>query len=530
MTREIQAVAAQFRRSPVGTVAAVFIVAIVAYNVSGFIVSENMVGMAFVAMIFAGGAAIVAILKNWRTGLYFFLAWLLFEDLSRKYLGNNMAIVFGKDALVAVVYLSFFLAYRRGEVRSFRPPFLVPLAVFFWFGLMQVFNPGSPSFVFGALGMKLYFYYMPLMFIGYSLMETEEDLRRFFKFSLVIAIIICGLGVAQSVLGHTFLNPAVLQEDIRGLSETYRVAPLSGAKLYRPNSVFVSTGRFGLYLIPAWLMSFGFAGYLILRRRSGGTFLLALVALATSTLGVVMAGSRATIVGTLVSAIVATAAFFWGAPWRNGDVLRVFRSLSRAAIVGALGLGLMIAFYPEAVASRLEFYSETLLPSGSQSQLIERAEEYPIRNFLDAFSYPRWDIGYGIGTTSLGIQYIVRILKIPKVNAAVESGYGTLVLELGIGGLILWLIMTTAIVVTAFKVVVKLRGMAWFPIAFIIMWFSFDLLFAQIFTGIDAYQDYLLNAHLWLLLGILFRLPDIPLSAQLNLHTADAGTAAREAT
>lgn len=515
----------QFRRSPILALGALVLVGLIIFTVSDYIVSENTIAIAYIAIIFAGAAAVVAILRNWRNGVYFFLAWLLFEDLARKYLGNNMALFFGKDALLIIVYISFYIEYRKRRVQSFRPPFLIPLAIFFWFGIMQVFNPGSPSFFFGMLGMKIYFLYIPLMFIGYSLLETEEDVRRFLKFCAVIALIIAGLGIVQAVLGHTFLNPAVLQEDIRDLSMNYREAPLSKAKLYRPNSVFVSTGRFGFYLIPAWLMSFGFAGYLIFRRRSRIIFLLALGALGTCSLGVVMAGSRAVIVGTLVSLVVAVAAFLWGAPRRRGEVARSLRFVPRLLIAAAIIMGLMIAFYPEAVASRLELYTETLLPSASSSQLIERGQEYPIRNFLGAFDYPRWDIGYGIGTFSLGIQYIARIMKISQVGAGTESGYGALVLELGVGGLILWLIMTTAIVVCASKIVLKLRGTAWFPIGFIILWFAFDLLFPQTFIGLAAYQDYLLNAHLWLLLGILFRLPDIPFSAKFNLNTANSGIA-----
>src|SRR5262245_574377 len=50
---------------------------------------------------------VVAILHNWRSGFYMFLVWLLFEDLARKYMGNNMAIYLGKDLLVGVVYISF---------------------------------------------------------------------------------------------------------------------------------------------------------------------------------------------------------------------------------------------------------------------------------------------------------------------------------------------------------------------------------------------------------------------------------------
>ena len=55
----------------------------------------------------------------------------MFEDLARKYRGNNMAITFGKVVLLCVVYLSFFLAYRRRETQHFRPPSLVPLLIFF---------------------------------------------------------------------------------------------------------------------------------------------------------------------------------------------------------------------------------------------------------------------------------------------------------------------------------------------------------------------------------------------------------------
>src|SRR5438445_242118 len=83
--------------------------------------------------------------------------------------------------------------------------------------------------IYGLLGMKLYFYYMPLIFVGYALVQTEQDVRRFFKFCLGIAIISGGLGIIQAVIGRSFLNPTVIQEDIRLLSESYRVAPISGA-------------------------------------------------------------------------------------------------------------------------------------------------------------------------------------------------------------------------------------------------------------------------------------------------------------
>ena len=89
---------------------------LLAYKLAGFILTNDVTSLAFATMAFTAGAIVVAILNNWRRGVYFFLGWLLFEDFARKYLGNNMAIYFAKDILpVAVVYLSFFAAYRRKE-------------------------------------------------------------------------------------------------------------------------------------------------------------------------------------------------------------------------------------------------------------------------------------------------------------------------------------------------------------------------------------------------------------------------------
>jgi hypothetical protein len=49
---------------------------------------------------------VVYILKDWRSGVLFFLIWLLFEDLARKFLGNSMAVFFVKDFLLGVAYSS----------------------------------------------------------------------------------------------------------------------------------------------------------------------------------------------------------------------------------------------------------------------------------------------------------------------------------------------------------------------------------------------------------------------------------------
>ena len=501
-----------FRRSPLVVIGFMILFVGAAYKSASYVIAGDMTGLAFVALALSGGAIAIAILQNWRNGLYFFLTWLLFEDFARKYLGNNMAIYFAKDILAAFVYLSFFLAYRRKEIKSFRPPFLVPILLFAWFGVLQVFNPASTHLVYGILGLKLFLYYVPLLFVGYALLNSEQELRRFFFVNMVLAAIIVSLGIAQAIIGHTFLNPQIIADDIRELSTLYRVAPISGATLYRPNSVFVSTGRFGNFLLVTWLMVFGFSGYLLLRHKRGRSLAFAVLALTVA--GLALCSSRGVVLWSSGSAVVGCAAFVWGAPWRQREVIRVLRTVQRTALSIVLGIVVLLATYPQALLSRVAFYTETLSPSSSASQLQNRTWDYPLQNFLGAFSYDRWPYGYGIGTTSLGVQYVARIFHAKPPVVGVESGFGALVVEMGIGGLILWFVMSFAILFSAWGVVKKLKGSPWFPLAFVIFWYAGLLLVPMTFAGMATYQDFVLNAYFWLLLGVLFRLPTLAVSAQ----------------
>src|SRR6266480_1302532 len=205
----------------------IFVVGLLgAYGVSEFLVANDWTGLGFIVIGIAGLALAVKILNNWRHGLYIFFGWLFVEDFARKHLGNNMMIYFAKDILVILVYLSFFLARRnRKEKAVFRPSFLVPLLILVWFAVGQVFNPGSSSVFYGILGLKLYFLYIPLMYLGYALMDSERDLRRFFMFNAFLILAVGSLGIAQAIIGPTFLNPTTIQENIRGLSTLYRTSP-----------------------------------------------------------------------------------------------------------------------------------------------------------------------------------------------------------------------------------------------------------------------------------------------------------------
>jgi hypothetical protein len=500
----------RFRVRPL-TVVIYVVGAVLAYQCAQYLINGNFVGLAYAGIVCVGAVIVIGILKNWRNGVYFFLSWLLFEDFIRKSLGNNMAIYFAKDFLALVVLISFVAAQRQIRERNFRPPFRVALWIFVWFGAIQVFNPASTSIWFGLMGFKIFFYYVPLLFVGYALLNSEEEFRRFFKVNIGLALVIMSLGIAQSILGQGFLNPSQPADDLRELSTLYRVSPLTGAIAYRPTSVFVSTSRYANFINVASLLVFGFGGYLLLRQKKGRV--LVFIAIAAAATAGFLTASRGTFLWTIINLIATSVAFIWGAPWKQGEALRVLRAVQRAALAVALGIVLLFITYPESLLSRLAIYQETLSPSSTGNELTHRTWSYPIRNFLGAFDYERWFWGYGIGTTALGGQYVARFFRVKPPVGGVESGYGTLVVEMGIGGLILWIAVSSAICISAWRVVKSLKGSPWFPVGFVLFWYSFVLLFPSTFAGIQSYEDYLLNAYLWLGLGLLFRLPTIALSS-----------------
>ncbi len=444
-------------------------------------------------------------LRDWRTGVMLLLVWLAFEDLPRKYLGNNLLIFFGKDLLAGAVYVSFLLQLAARRVQLFRASFLVPLSLFMGLGAVQVLNPHSPNLLYGIMGLKIYCYYVPLMFVGHALIRDHADLDRLLITMLSTALVVAALGLTQAVVGIEFLTPQDLAPELEALGRELRTAPISGLSFYRPTSVFVSEARFGSYMFLMFVLAVGTWAYTHLARRrwewlAGATVIF-------TAFGLFVHGSRAGVLYGTASAIAICCALF-------GTRLLDFasrRSLARqlgviSVVIGVAAAGYALAF-PVVVAARWAQYAETISPFSPASELFWRVWGYPWLNLKGAFAPPTWLVGQGIGVASLGVQYLAPIVGAPSSVIPVESGYGTLVLELGIGGPILWIAWSAVLVFAGVRAVRRLAGRSTLPIGVSILWFAFVLLFPLTFGALNAYQNYLYNALFWLLVGVLFRLP-----------------------
>src|ERR1051325_2388626 len=154
--------------------------------------------------------------------------------------------------------------------------------------------------------------------------------------------------------------------------------------------------------------------------------------------------------------------------------------------------------------------------------------DYPLNNFELTFDDPEWVIGHGIGTGSLSSQYVAKVLGVPNPanDFGVENGYGMLILELGIPGVMLWMIWAMAFTMAAAQTVLKLGQTATFPLGLSAALYCCLLLFPFTWGG-PAYQNYVSNAYFWMLAGLLFRLPGFETEsaidrAQEECQSADA--------
>lgn len=493
---------------------ALAIAALAAYECSELIVQGDPRTVFYAALAVGGIGAAVAILKSWRFGVYLFMVWIMVEDMVRKYLGNNMLIYFAKDLLMLTLCVSFLFSLRLRDKRSYKPPFLVTFLVFFAYCLIQVLNPASKSIFYGLMGLKLYFFYVPLLVVGYGLADSEDQVRRFFLFNSVLILVVATFGIVQSVLGPTFLNPQVIQEDIRGLSTLYRTSPLTGLVAYRPTSFFVSAGRFANFLLVSWCLALGFGGFLLMRKQRGR--LVGFLTVGAVAAAALMTASRGIFLWVLLTIAAAISAFLWGASWRPKQVARALRITVRTVVFVALAVTILAVLYPKELGARLAIYSETLSPYSPATELGFRSRDYPQQNFLAAFDYPRWPYGYGLGTASLGVQYVTRLMHAPPMGVGVENGYGQLLIEIGIVGLLLWILLAFRITISAWRAAKRLKGTPWFPLAFAIFWYIFLIAFPLSFYGFVAYQDFLLNAYFWLMLGILFRVSEFSFGSKFT--------------
>ena len=124
------------------------------------------------------------------------------------------------------------------------------------------------------------------------------------------------------------------------MGNLYKESPLTHQILSLPDSVFVSAGRYGLFLILMTIVMLGAVGYTALAASRSRNIILIVVGIVGA--AVLFNGARGPVMYSLGSALVLGAAFLWGAPWRQRQAHRSLKAVRRGVIMAALGDWLLL--------------------------------------------------------------------------------------------------------------------------------------------------------------------------------------------
>ena len=500
----------------IGFVAVAFLSA---FYLGRTIIAEDYRELALALVFAVGSLSTVFILREWRLGVVLFFVWAVFEDLLRKYLGNNMLVYAVKDVVALAAYASFLLAVLQRKETVMKNPLRVPLLAFVAWVAIETLNPYLENYLVPVLGLRMSLFYLPMLFLGSSFFANEEHVRKFWFLMLGVAAFIGVLGIVQSFVGLDFLNPTSAPNLRLYLT---RYAPESGSAVPRPTATFVDAGRFAQYMLVMAYVGLGIVAYFynIAVARSRRVRFFAWACWIVILAGLFLSGQRSAIIMVILSLIGMFVIWLVLRP-RIRSVLRPF-PFGKILLAGAIVLLITAAVMPERFEAAYRFYVETIDPRASTE--VSRRPLAHVHSTIFALEESGW-IGHGTGSSSLGLQYVAPLLpeaEAYKFRDQVEGGYAVVVWEWGIVGFVLWLWWSLLLLKIMIQTVWRLRDTRFFWLAGTIALCIFAVLFPNFFTGMQIYQNYLTQAFLWFLIGMLFRLPMFVADEAAALRNAPA--------
>jgi hypothetical protein len=436
-----------------------------------------------------------------------------FEDFVRKFAGNDMVIYFIKDFIIAATYFSFVMWTRHsGRKDRLRNPIAVPLALWFIWSIIQIFNPNLPGLILGPIGLRMSFIYVPLLYLGYHFFATERTLQKFARLVLVVALAVGAVGLGQLLKGPEFLNPKGMEA--MGLVMTSaRGTPETGYFHYL-SSVFTNAARFGRFSLVVLAITGGICLYARSTRQQS-LFRYSLLALLVIFANLLVNGSRALFL-VLVAFVLA---FVWMTSMSERGPLRAFvlgRRLTVMAMIAMVSILLVNSVNPRAVSAITGFYGQTLRPDSPEFELPDRVKRYAVTNRGSVWGAVARSgvLAHGTGSASQGQQYLG--VERPHDWVPVEGGYAAIAWEHGIIGLVLVLWWAVLLLRAQYRAVVQLRGTPFHGLGVGIFLWSMAFLFPLTFLGMQVFQDFIPNANFWFWSGVIFKLPDLGKNAAVS--------------
>lgn len=347
---------------------------------------------------------------------------------------GSSVITLGRDVLIAAIALGALLRTMYSPQRLQVPPLGGFVLVFSAIVVVELFNPDAPGLEAGLAGVRQHLEFVPLFFLGYAVMRSESRLQK-------LAIILVGCAAIGGVV--SYIQSTLTPEQLAQWGPGYRERIIG-------TGAFAGAGR----------VAFDADGSIAVRpfglgSDQGGGALAAALALPA------LIGMMLWVRGRLRVAIV---------PMSIGIALAVATSGSRAGLI--IVFVSIVAFGVLAAASRsalrvivglavgavLVYGAFQLL--GPNNSTAKRATTIGPSNVVTTYKTERgssaakvgaYAVRYplGLGVGSVGPAARVFGPSKPHENLSAETLWNFLVLETGLAGLVVFLLMFLAIMALA---------------------------------------------------------------------------------
>ncbi|MDY7013616.1 MAG: hypothetical protein SVX43_08415, partial [Cyanobacteriota bacterium] len=303
--------------------------------------------------------------------------------------------------------------------------------------LFQGFNPKLGSLPAGIIGLRSYLFYIPLVWMTPSLFDSEEDLYKFLRSHLLLAIPVGILGIVQ------FFSPVTspLNQYAPGTPVQVATFGFAGSTTVRITGTFSYINSYQGYLSACFALLLPLLFFKQLRTWK----ILTLIEVFFIVLNSLMTGSRTPVIVaallTLTYWIVRTlrqpdATFIW--------LGRLFPFIAIAIAVITIGFQPVI----EAFWIRSTFNTDL----GERIALV-------FSNPFNLTQYTALD-GYGTGATHPGTAALRNTLNLPPgatLPVELESEIPRVALEIGPIGFILWYGLRLGLIINLWLTYLKLK-------------------------------------------------------------------------
>lgn len=453
----------------------------------------------------------VPILRQWRFGVFLIFAWLLLEDVVRRLIpGQPVEVALAKDVLIALTYFSFLLYFSFKGKKIWKPAFGGALFLLAAFLIINVFNPDSPGLLFGLIGLRSYLWYLPLIFLGYYMFGSQEKLLKFCQILVYLSVPLFLFAVFQYFFYDSgWALARSLTDATQAHSFGVAISGFKGGDVPLLPSVFGTSHRYSRFAM--LLFSLGL-GLLTTKYPANSRYLkknnkLLIASISSSFLGITISGVRSAFVLTLAGSVLFLlfAVYFRNVKkhylWENSRVW--FFSI---AVIILLVLPISFLFR-YSVFFQFSSFSATL------GQRISWAFE----EFYAALANAKF-LGWGTGSLSQGLTYLPGGAEwLGRGLVRSESGFGKVIFELGISGMIIFYVFWKYLFYLMIKEVKLLENCNLRNLGLGILIFSFLILFWFTFVHSQVLGDATTLVILWFFIGIFFGLKKLAFTNQLKI-------------